>query len=85
MGYFNIDLLKVGIHEKLSDYINGIVSRGYMPIILQPRRLSFSSATLIEHIYTNHIQFKHFKILTMFGSILKHPRTINTSTSYVSY
>jgi len=53
MGDFNIDLLKFGIHEKTNDYVNGIFSRGYMPVILQPTRLSFSTATLIDHIYTN--------------------------------
>jgi hypothetical protein len=33
-------------------------SRGYIPVILQPTRLSFSSATLIDHIYTNDMLSK---------------------------
>jgi hypothetical protein len=58
MGDFNVDLLKFGIHEKTNDYINGIFSRGYIPVILQPTRLSFSSAILIDHIYTNDMLSK---------------------------
>ena len=57
-GYLNIHLFIFGIHEKTNGYINVIFSNGYMAIILQPIRLPFSSATLINHIYTNDILSK---------------------------
>jgi hypothetical protein len=54
MGDVNIDLLKFGTHGKTNDYVDGIFSHGYLPIILKPTRISNSSATLIDHIYSNN-------------------------------
>ena len=55
MGDMNIDLLKFGSHTKTSDYLDNIFSRGFLPVITKPTRISTSSATLIDHIYTNNI------------------------------
>ena len=56
MGDFNIDLVKFGNHDKkTSDYINNIFPLGFMPMILKPTRISQTSATLIDHIYSNDI------------------------------
>ena len=54
MGDANIDL-KTGIHQKTNDYIDNIFSRGFIPRICKPTRITRSSATVIDHIYTNYI------------------------------
>ena len=55
MGDMNIDLLKFGSHNKTNDYLDNIFCRGYIPAIMRPTRVTRSSATLIDHIYTNNI------------------------------
>ena len=54
MGDFNIDLLKFGSHSKTSEYLDNILSHGFIPIISKPTRVTNTSATLIDHIYTNN-------------------------------
>ena len=58
MGDVNIDLLKYGEHKKTNDYIDNIFARGFMPCIFKPTRITQSTATLIDHIYTNNILHK---------------------------
>ena len=55
MGDMNIDLLEFGFHNKTSDYLDNIFSHGFLPTITKPTRISHTSATLIDHIYTNNI------------------------------
>ena len=55
MGDFNIDLLKYNSHEKTNNYVDNIFSNGFLPIITKPTRVTASSATLIDHIYTNNL------------------------------
>ncbi len=55
MGDMNIDLLKFQAHMKTNEYLDNIISRGFLPVITKPTRICTSSATLIDHIYTNDI------------------------------
>ena len=55
MGDFNIDLLKYSSHAKTNDYVDNIFTRGFVPLITKPTRIFRSSATLIDHIYSNNI------------------------------
>ena len=53
MGDFNIDLLKVNIHAKTNEFVNDVISQGFLPKITRPTRITPHSATLIDHIYSN--------------------------------
>ena len=53
MGDFNIDILK----ESSSNFMNTIYSSGFYPPITKPTRVSTTSATLIDNIFTNVLQF----------------------------
>ncbi len=55
LGDFNLDLLKYNLHDKTNAFIENIFSLGYIPQITKPTRITTSSATLIDHIYTNNI------------------------------
>ncbi len=55
MGDFNIDLLKCSEHGKTNEYLDNVFSRGFVPLICRPTRVTNTSATLIDHIYTNSI------------------------------
>ena len=56
MGDFNIDLLKFNTHDKTNLFIDNIFAQGFIPLIHKPTRISNSSATLIDHMYTNNIK-----------------------------
>ena len=55
MGDFNIDLLKYNSHDKTNNYVDNLFTQGFLPLITKPTRVTSTSATLIDHIYTNNI------------------------------
>lgn len=55
MGDFNIDLTKYTENSKTQDFLNNIISKGFLPHITKPTRVTETTATLIDHIYTNNI------------------------------
>ena len=55
MGDMNVDLLKYSSHDATDTYVDGIFSRGFIPRIFKPTRITHTSATLIDHIITNDI------------------------------
>ena len=54
MGDYNINLLNFGTHTKTNEFIDDVISHGFLPYILKPTRVTDTSATLIDHIYSNH-------------------------------
>ena len=54
MGDYNINLLNFGTHNKTNDFLNDVLSQGFLPYIMKPTRITPTSATLIDHIYSNH-------------------------------
>ena len=90
MGDANVDLLKFQTHVKTNNYIDGIFSHGFLPIISKPTRVTTSSATLIDHIYTNLITSSyhsgiiindvadHFGIFCLFHGKSKPSKPSNT-------
>ena len=90
MGDANVDLLKFQTHVKTNYYIDGIFSHGFLPIISKPTRVITSSATLIDHMYTNLITpsyhsgiiindvADHFGIFCLFHGKSKTSKPSNT-------
>lgn len=59
MGDMNIDLLKCDNHSKTNEYLDNVITHGFLPVITKPTRICSSTATLIDHIYTNDISSTH--------------------------
>lgn len=55
-GDLNIDLLKVSIHKASADYLDMLYARGLYPLITKPSRITETSTTLIDHIFTNSLE-----------------------------
>ena len=53
-GDFNIDLLKYDNNPKYQEFYNLVTANGFLPQILQPTRITDSTMTLIDNIYTNN-------------------------------
>ena len=52
-GDFNIDLLKYETNNKYQDFYNLLSSSGFLPLILQPTRITKETSSIIDNIYTN--------------------------------
>ena len=47
-----IGKIKYGSHDRADSYVEGIFSRGFLPHIIRPSRITHTSATLIDHTCT---------------------------------
>ena len=54
----NWDLLKQDTEPKIKTYVESLNCLGSTPVICNPTRITNSSATLIDHVYTNDLQNK---------------------------
>ena len=52
-GDFNIDILNSDVHAPTADFINCLFSHSYFPLINKPTRITSTSATIIDNIFTN--------------------------------
>ena len=57
MGDFNIDLLNYESHHLTEEYINTMNSLSFQPMITKPTRITDYSATLIDHIFFNSLEY----------------------------
>ena len=55
-GDFNIDLLKLNSNSKYLEYFLLMQSYGLDIVITRPTRVTYSSATIIDHIWSNKLQ-----------------------------
>ena len=53
MGDYNIDLLQYEHSSLDNDFITMIISKSFLPYILQPTRVTDHSATVIDNIFSN--------------------------------
>ena len=53
LGDLDENLLKYNEDKQTSEYLDMLLSLGFMPIITKPTRITDHTATLIDHIYTN--------------------------------
>ena len=55
LGDYNINLLNCEKHDPTGQFFDVITSNGFLPIITRPIRVTATSATLIDNIFTNNI------------------------------
>ena len=65
-GDFNIDCFKADKHRPTADFLEIMYSHSFIPLITRPTRITSSSATLIDNIFTNDLQ----KIQNSFSGLL---------------
>jgi hypothetical protein len=71
MGDFNYDLLKFELHEKTKLLLENSFTNGFLELISIPTRITNTSATLIDHVYTNDVKNK-FESLVIVSDISDH-------------
>jgi len=55
LGDFNIDLLSADSHQLTNDFLNSMIALHLLPLILKPTRITPTSSTLIDNIFTNAV------------------------------
>ena len=53
MGDYNIDLLKHYTHNPTSEFLDLMFSNSFIPLINKPTRVTHTTATIIDNIFTN--------------------------------
>ena len=99
LGDFNMDFAKYRSHAETSGFYDLLSSHGYRPLILQPTRVTSTSATLIDNIFINDMSchstggnitsfvsghYFQFSQLDIFES-LKNKYTIKYARDYRNY
>ena len=59
LGDYNIDLLKTDDDDNIDEYYNIISSNFLVPRIILPTRITSTSRTLIDNIFSNNLNFVH--------------------------
>ena len=55
MGDFNVKLLTYNEHNQTNEFLDSLASNSFIPLILQPTRITSHSNTLIDNIFSNVI------------------------------
>ena len=55
LGYFNVNLLNYNEHNETNEFLDSLASNSFIPLILQPTRITSHSNTLIDNIFLNVI------------------------------
>ena len=72
MGDFNINLLKYDCCNFANQFFNQLSSSGYKPLITKPTRITKSTATLIDNIFTNNLNRTEHLNGILFNDISDH-------------
>ena len=55
LGDFNVNLLNYNEHNPTNEFLDSLASNSFIPLILQPTRITSHSNTLIDSIFSNII------------------------------
>ena len=55
LGDFNVNLLNYNEHNQTNEFLDSIASNSFIPLILQPTRMTSHSNTLMDNIFSNVI------------------------------
>ena len=53
LGDFNVNLLNYNEHNETNEFLDSLASSLFIPLILQPTRITSHSNTLIDNIFSN--------------------------------
>ena len=52
----NVDLLNYNEHNQTNEFLDSLASNSFIPLILQPTRITSHSNTFIDNIFSNAIE-----------------------------
>ena len=54
-GFFNVNFLNYNEHNETNEFLDSLASNSFIPLILQPTRITSHSNTLIDNNFSNVI------------------------------
>ena len=72
-GEYNVDLLK---HDINKNFTNQIYSSSFYPLITKPKRITMTTATLIDNIFLNDLITKSGLLITTLRAVVCPGRTL---------
>ena len=82
-GDYNLDLIKHDKHGPTAEFLNNLLAYSYIPTIRSPTRIANTSATLIDNIFINSVQYR-MKTAIVYSDISDHlPIALHLETNLV--
>ena len=63
LGDFNVNLLNYDEHNQTNEFLDSLASNSFLPLILQPTRITSHSNTLIDNIFSNVIDPSSYQVI----------------------
>ena len=56
MGDYDINLVNYDVHNNTAEFTDMMYAKSFIPLVTRPTRITQSSATLIDNIFTNDLE-----------------------------
>ena len=85
LGDVNLDINKFNRSTLAQNYLDGLISKGFFPIITQPSRVTDTFASIINHIITNDLSHKQARSqdLEKGGGYFERVRKVQTTLTRI--
>ena len=83
VGDYNMNLINVDSHSLTSEFNDIMYSGGFIPLITRPTRVTHTSATLIDNIYSNQILDRDHSLNGIMMTDISHHYPIFHIANYV--
>ena len=83
MGDFNLNLLNNQNHNAAGEFLDGLYSHLFFPLITLPSRITSHTATLIDNIFSNHAEHSYLRSGLLITDISDHLLIFSVSLDHM--
>ena len=83
MGDFNLNLLNNENHNTTGEFLDGLYSHLFFPLITLPSRITSHTASLIDNIFSNHVEHSYLRSGLLITDISDHLPIFSNSSDYI--
>ena len=83
MGDFNLNLLNNENHNATGEFLDGLYSHLFFPLITLPSRITSHTASLIDNIFSNHVEHSYLRSGPLITDISDHLPIFSISSDYI--
>ena len=83
MGDFNLNLLNNENHNATGEFLDGLYSHLFFPLITLPSRITSHTASLIDNIFSNHVEHSYLRSGLLITDISDHLPIFSISSDHI--
>ena len=83
MGDFNLNLLNNENHNATGEFLDDLYSHLFFPLITLPSRITSHTASLIDNIFSNHVEHSYLRSGLLISDISDHLPIFSISSDYI--